>query len=65
MKYWLHSATLFQLLALVPCLVQGFAFSNRLKYAVLVDAENAQYTSIQAIVEEIVAMGDDSPVRRI
>jgi hypothetical protein len=65
MKHWVYSATLFQLLLPVPYLVHGFAFSERLKYAVLVDAENAQYSSIGAIVEEIVALGGDSPVRRM
>ena len=68
MKYWCWvyaATTLFQLLVPVPCLVHGFAFSDRIKYAVLVDAENAQYRSMQAIVEEIVALGGDSPVRRI
>ena len=68
MKYWwwvYAATTLFQLLVPVPCLVHGFAFSDRIKYAVLVDAENAQYRSMQAIVEEIIALGGDSPVRRI
>ena len=53
------------LLYLLPALVCGLIVADRPKYAILVDAENAQYASIPSIVEEIVALGGESIVRRI
>ena len=37
----------------------------RPKFAVLVDAENAQHLSLGSIIEEIAAMGGDSVLRKI
>jgi len=38
---------------------------SSVKYAVLVDAENAQYTTLAAIMEEIATQGADAGIRRV